>query len=221
MVCFKYDLSDQRVKYLADSDVNLGKLIKCIKTSELVIEEDGFKCLFKYIVGQQISDKARKTIWQRICLEFGNVTPEVLLLKKETELRRIGLTRRKVECIKDLAKKIVEEKINFEHFRMLSNEEIVTKLTNIKGIGHWTAEMYLIFSLGREDVLSKGDGTIKRVIQWMYDLNELPSAIVIEKYFVNWREYATIVSLFLWRAIDLGLTKKPFCEAISEEKGYV
>lgn len=75
--------------------------------------------------------------------------------------------------------------------------------------------MYLIFSLGRENVLSKGDGTIRRTIQWMYDLEKLPSSEILLKYFSNWTQYATIVSSYLWKSIELGLVQKPFNEIIS------
>lgn len=212
----KYDLSDERVQYLIRTDETLGKLIRYIGTSELAIEKDGFKCLVKYIIGQQISDKARETIWQRICTTFENVTPDIMLLTSDSDLRGVGLSGRKVEYIKILATGIIEKRIDFEKFETLPNEEIITKLTALKGIGRWTAEMYLIFSLGRENVLSKGDGTIRRTIQWMYDLQELPSSKVLAEYFDNWIEYATVVSSYLWKSIALGLTQKPFDEVISE-----
>lgn len=214
MICLKYDLNDERVQDLIRTDEMLGKLIRYIGTSELAIEKDGFKCLVKYIVGQQISDKARETIWQRICTTFGNVTPDIMLSTNDSDLRGVGLSGSKVEYIKTLAGSIIEKRIYFEEFQTLSNKDIITKLTALKGIGQWTAEMYLIFSLGRENVLSKGDGTIKRTIQWMYDLKELPSSKVLTEHFVNWNEYATIVSTYLWKSIALGLTQKSFDEAI-------
>lgn len=208
----KYDLNDKRVQYLIRTDAALGKLIQYIGSSELVIEKDGFRCLVKYIVGQQISDKARETIWQRICKSLDNVTPNAILLTSDSVLREMGLSGRKAEYIKILATEIAEGRIDFEKFLSLTNEEIIAKLTALKGIGRWTAEMYLIFSLGRENVLSKGDGTIKRTIQWMYNLENLPSAKEVTKYFSNWNKYATIVSSYLWKSIALGLTQKPFNE---------
>lgn len=215
MVYLKYDLNDERVKLLIRTDEKLGKLIRYIGTSEIAIEKDGFKCLVKYIVGQQISDKARETVWQRIGTTLGNVTPGVMLSTSDDDLRSVGLSGRKVEYIKTLSEHIVEKRIDIEKFLSLSNEEIISKLTVIKGIGRWTAEMYLIFSLARENVLSCGDGTIKRTIQWMYSLKELPSSKILADYFVNWTEYATIVSSYLWKSITLGLTQKPFDEAIA------
>ena len=215
MLCLRYNLDNEKVKYLIGTDEKLSKLIRYINKSELIIEEDGFKCIVKYIIGQQISDRARETIWQRVCTVFENVTPEKILEASDDELKKIGLSERKVRYIKILAIAILEGDINFSEFKKLTNEEVIKKLTTLKGIGQWTAEMYLIFSLGRENVLSKGDGTIRRTIQWMYDLEELPSSEKLVKYFSSWTQYATIVSSYLWKSIELGLLKKPFNDSIS------
>ncbi len=210
----KYDLNDKRVQYLIRTDATLGNLIRYIGTSELVIEKDGFRCLVKYIVGQQISDKARETIWQRLCKTLEGVTPDAVLLTGDSVFRGMGLSGRKVEYIRILATEVVEGRIDFEEFQSLANEEIIAKLIALKGIGRWTAEMYLIFSLGRENVLSQGDGTIRRAIQWMYALEEPPSAKEVVEYFSNWTKYATIVSSYLWKSIALGLTQEPFNEVL-------
>lgn len=215
MLSLHYDLNNEKVKYLIGTDEKLGKLIRYINKTELIIEEDGFKCIVKYIIGQQISDKARETIWQRVCAILENVTPEKILEINDNELRKVGLSERKVNYIKILASAVISEDINFYDFKELTNEEIIKKLTQLKGIGQWTAEMYLIFSLGRENVLSKGDGTIRRTIQWMYDLEKLPSSEMLLKYFSSWTQYATIVSSYLWKSIELGLVQKPFNEIIS------
>ena len=215
MLNLHYDLDNEKVKYLISTDEKLGKLIRYINKTELIIEEDGFKCIVKYIIGQQISDKARETIWQRVCAILKNITPEKILAIKDNELRKVGLSERKINYIKILASAVISEDINFYDFKELTNEEIIKKLTALKGIGQWTAEMYLIFSLGRENVLSKGDGTIRRTIQWMYDLDKLPSSEILLKYFSSWTQYATIVSSYLWKSIELGLVQKPFNEIIS------
>ena len=216
MLSLHYDLDNEKVKYLISTDEKLGKLIRYINKTELIIEEDGFKCIVKYIIGQQISDKARETIWQRVCAILKNITPENILAINDNELRKVGLSERKVNYIKILASAVISEDINFYDFKELTNEEIIKKLTALKGIGQWTAEMYLIFSLGRENVLSKGDGTIRRTIQWMYDLEKLPSSEILLKYFSSWTQYATIVSSYLWKSIELGLVQKPFNEIISD-----
>ena len=216
MLSLHYDLDNEKVKYLINTDEKLGKLIRYINKTELIIEEDGFKCIVKYIIGQQISDKARETIWQRVCSVLKKkVTPEKILEINDNELRKVGLSERKVNYIKILASAVISEDINFYDFKELTNDEIIKKLTALKGIGQWTAEMYLIFSLGRENIFSKGDGTIRRTIQWMYNLEKLPSPEILIKYFSSWTQYATIVSLYFWKSIELGLVQKPFNEIIS------
>lgn len=214
MSIIEYDLKNEKVKHLIETDEKLGKLIRFIKKANLIIEEDGFKCIVKYIIGQQISDKARETIWQRICKKIVPLTPQKVLIVPITNFRNYGLSERKIIYIKSLARAIVNKEIDFDTFTLLSNEEIIKKLTSVKGIGMWTAEMYLIFSLGRENVLSKSDGTIRRTIQWMYSLENLPTEIELDNYFENWKNYATIVSIFLWKSIELGLTKEHFDEII-------
>lgn len=216
MLSLHYDIDNEKVKYLISTDEKLGKLIRYINKTELILEEDGFKCIVKYIIGQQISDKARETIWQRVCSAFKNeVTPEKIIEINDNELRKVGLSERKINYIKILASAVISEDINFYDFKKLTNEQIIKKLTALKGIGQWTAEMYLIFSLGRENVFSKGDGTVRRTIQWMYDLEKLPSPEILIKYFSSWTQYATIVSSYLWKSIELGLLQKPFNEIIS------
>lgn len=203
----KYNLNNKKVKYLIDSDERLGKLIKNIKSCSLSIEEDGFKCIVKYIIGQQISDKTRECIWNKICETYGDIYPQVMLEISELELRNIGICRQKITYIKNLSLAVLNNQINFKDFKKLTNDEIINKLTKIKGIGKWTAEMYLIFSLGRENVLSRGDNTIKRLIKWLYNLEKLPSSKELDEYFSNWMEYSTIVSVYFWEAIARGITK--------------
>lgn len=210
MYTIHYGTNDKRVQYLMKSDKRLGELIQFIGDSELVVEENGYKCLVKYIVGQQISDKARETIWQRLCLFAGEVCPEIINSISDIDLRRLGLSGKKVNYIKILSNRIANHAIDLAEHKQMPNSEIIDDLTTLPGIGKWTAEMYLIFSLARQNVLSLSDGTIKRTIGWMYEFNTLPTSKDILDCFQLWREYATIVSIYLWKASELGLSKKPF-----------
>ena len=209
MKIIDYDLKNPKVQYLLATDEKLAKLINYISYVNLELEEDGFKCIVKYIVGQQISDKARETIWNRLNSKY-NVEPKEILNIDNIELLNVGLSRRKVSYIKNLASAVFNNQLNFNTLKCLSNEDIIKQLTSIKGIGNWTAEMYIIFSLGREDVLSVGDGTIRRTLQWMYSLDKLPSQKEVYKFFENWLPYSTIVSVFFWKSIELEIYKDMF-----------
>lgn len=151
-----YSLSDNKIKQLLDVDDRITRLINYIDEASIELEEDGFKCIVKYIIGQQISDKARETIWKRIDLNI-EVSAEGISQASEELLREYGLSLRKINYIKGVARAIISNHIDFKEFNNLSNDEVIKKLTALKGIGKWTAEMYLIFSLGRENVLSMGD----------------------------------------------------------------
>ncbi len=203
----KYDLNNKEVQYLISTDKKLEKLIRYLKSCSIMIEEDDFKCLVKYIIGQQISDKTREVIWNKLCIKY-RVSPKTMIGISEEELKSFGICRQKVIYIKNLANAIIDKQIDFKEFKNLTSKEIIDKLVKIKGIGNWTVEMYLIFSLGREDILSKGDNTIKRVLKWMYNLNELPSSKEVEKYFSKWLQYSTIVSAYFWEAIAKNLLNK-------------
>ena len=135
MLSLHYDLDNEKVKYLINTDEKLGKLIRYVNKTELIIEEDGFRCIVKYIIGQQISDKARETIWQRVCAIWKNITPEKILEIEDNELRRVGLSKRKINYIKILASAVIGKDINFCDFKELTNEEIIKKLTALKGVG--------------------------------------------------------------------------------------
>ena len=212
----EFDINDKRIQFLASTDSKLHYLIKYIGNVDLEIEANGFACIVKYIVGQQISDKARETIWKRLCDLCGDITPGKMVNQAHENMRKIGLTNRKIECIQSFSYCLIEKVIELEQLVLLPNEEIINKLISIKGIGRWTAEMYIIFSLGRIDVLSKGDSTIRRSIQWMYNLENLPSEKEVACYFKKWTGYETIVSLYFWRSISLGLQRTSFNNILSE-----
>lgn len=206
----KYEITDEKVQVLLRTNERLAKLLTYVGYCELSLEKDEFKCLVKYIVGQQISDKARDTIWGRWHLEGVPVTFEYFLSKEVNELTNLGISKRKITAVKTLASEVESKSINLVDLQNLSNKEVMNQLTQIKGIGPWTVEMFLIFSLGRENVLSKGDGTIKRALKWLFELQDLPNADQVQKYFNQWSGLETVVSAYFWKASELKLFAKPF-----------
>ena len=217
----KIKLEDERIQHLITTDSTLSELIRVIGDIELEIEKDGYCCIVKYIIGQQISDKARETIWQRLCKLCGPVTPINFVEQSYEQLRGLGLSGRKIEYLRNFSSCLISKKFDLKEMKFLSNQEIIDKLILIKGIGHWTAEMYLIFGLGRLDVLSVNDGTIRRSIQWMYNLKYLPKRQDIIDCFKKWEGYETIVYLYLWKSISLGLQKIPFNNLYSAKGGIL
>src|SRR5699024_7662228 len=146
------------------------KLINMIGDIEINLRKDYFKSLIRSIIGQQIYVAAAITIYERFEELFeGEMTSQKLLSISEAYLRAVSITKRKAEYVKDLEKKVNASECNLENIAKYSNEEIMKQLTNVKGIGKWTAEMFLILTLGREDILAIDDVGIQRAAKWLYE----------------------------------------------------
>jgi DNA-3-methyladenine glycosylase II len=165
---------------------------------------DPYEALARAIVGQQLSTKAARSIWERLVQILGGTFPpaaELLAVDAET-IRRAGLSRSKVNFLLDLAERIEDGRLNLRALAQLSDEDIVAALTEIKGVGPWTAEMFLMFHLGRHDVVSTGDLGIRRAVQIQYDLEDLPGPTDLERIAEPWRPHRTLACLYLWRSLD-------------------
>ncbi|MBR9679070.1 MAG: DNA-3-methyladenine glycosylase 2 family protein [Nanoarchaeota archaeon] len=157
-------------------------------------ETNHFKNLVQSIVYQQLAGKAAKSIWKRV-KERTEITPEQIL---KNDLTGTGLSQRKISYMKDLASKFE----TFGDFSKMGDEEVINELTRVKGIGKWTAEMFLMFSLKRLNIFSKGDYGLRKAIQKLHNLPAMPKEKEIDKYAKNWAPYKTIASLYLWRWLD-------------------
>jgi DNA-3-methyladenine glycosylase II len=165
---------------------------------------DPYEALARAIVGQQLSTKAARSIWERL-LEVlgGRFPPPAELLAVDSEaIRSAGLSRAKVAFIRDLAERIDDGRLDVGALGGLSDEDVIAALTEIKGVGPWTAEMFLIFHLGRPDVLSTGDLGIRRAAQLAYGLDDLPGPHDLERIAEPWRPHRTLGCLSLWRSLD-------------------
>ena len=182
----------------------LDKVIKLDGKIENPIRHpsDYFEDLCREIVNQQLSSKAGDTIFNRFKkLLHGKITPlEVVKIKGE-KIRACGLSNSKVKYIKDLAQKIVDGEVDLAKLNKLSDEDVITELIKVKGIGKWTAEMFLMFSLGREDIFSHGDLGLKNAIKKLYSI-ENPTLEQVELITVKWSPYRTYASRILWRSLD-------------------
>jgi DNA-3-methyladenine glycosylase II len=165
---------------------------------------DAYGTLLRAIVGQQLSTKAAETIYGRVLeLSGGHApTPKQLLKADPERMRAAGLSRAKVAYLRDLAQHVEDGTLELERLPELSDEEVAAQLTAIKGLGQWTADMFLIFHLGRPDVLPVGDQGIRRAIQVEYGLRKLPDAKRMQKIAAPWRPYRSLASLYLWSALE-------------------
>jgi DNA-3-methyladenine glycosylase II len=165
---------------------------------------DAYQALARAIVGQQLSTKAAGSIWNRVTELFDGRTPApAQLLEIEGQrLRDAGLSWSKVGFLKDLAERVEDGRLDLDRVRELSDEDVIAELTEIKGVGRWTAEMFLIFHLARPDVVSTGDLGIRRAAQISYELEDLPGPTDLERIAEPWRPHRTLACLYLWRSLD-------------------
>ena len=163
-----------------------------------------YEALARAIVGQQLSTKAAASIWSKLQEQFDGKTPTPteLLARRPAQLRRAGLSRSKVEFLRDLAHRVEDGRLDLKRLSKLPDEDIVAELLEVKGIGRWTAEMFLIFHLGRPDVVSTGDLGIRRAVQIAYGMDELPGPQELERIAEEWRPHRTLACLYLWRSLD-------------------
>jgi DNA-3-methyladenine glycosylase II len=196
-------------EHLSKSDKVMGRLVK--EHGPLDESErrrgrpgDAYGALVRSIVGQQLSTKAARTIYERLTDQFGGhtPTPRELLDADPEEVRSAGLSRPKVGYLRDLAEHVEDGELDLEHLAELPDDEVIAQLTAIKGLGVWTAHMFLIFHLGRPDVLPVGDLGIRRGAQLAYGLDELPDAAELEPIAEPWRPYRSLACLYLWRSLD-------------------
>lgn len=197
---------------LAAADPTMAALIRRIGDLDIATrlrrrsEErpaDAYGALLRAIVGQQLSTKAARTIHGRILELFGGTTPppERLLEASEADLRAAGLSGRKVEYIRDLAAHVISGELELDRLGELSDEEVIEEIVAVRGLGQWTAEMFLIFHLERPDILSGGDLGIRKAVQLEYGLDEMPAPQRVLEIGEPWRPHRSLASLYLWESL--------------------
>lgn len=193
------------VKHFLANDVSIYILMQKYKPIYLKKRRNYFIQLCNSIVGQQLSVKSASAIRGRFLKYFNNFP--TLELVNETDfqvLRSLGLSNAKAKYVKDLANQIIEKKVNLSKIGSKTNDEIISELTKVKGIGTWTVHMFLMFVLGRKDILPTGDLGIKKAIMLNYNLKNLPIGEEITKLAKkkNWNPYNTYACMYLWKSID-------------------
>ncbi|MDP4116030.1 MAG: DNA-3-methyladenine glycosylase [Bacteroidota bacterium] len=193
------------VTYLINNDKKLAKVITAAGKCNLKPHRNYYLSLLEAIIGQQLSVKAASSIYNKFTAFFLEYPTPINIIETPHEiLRGLGLSNAKVRYVKDLAEKVEDGTIHFNKLNKLSDEQIIQLLTKVKGIGIWTAHMFLIFTLGRPNVLPTGDLGIKKAIQRVYELDELPQEegveIIAAKY--KWDPYCSLASWYLWKSLE-------------------
>ena len=166
--------------------------------------DDAYGTLVRTIVGQQLSTKAARTIYARLVALFGDnpPTPSELLAAEEAALRAAGLSRQKIGYLRDLAARVESGELDLDTLHQLPDEEVSARITAVKGLGRWSADMFLIFHLGRPDVLPVGDLGIRRAAEKVYGLPGLPDADDLRALSEPWRPWRTLACLYLWKTLE-------------------
>jgi len=164
---------------------------------------DAYGALLRAIVGQQLSTKAARTIYLRVLDLFGGTTPtpEQLLEASEEDLRGCGLSGRKTEYVRDLARHVLSGELELDRLPDLEDEQVIEEIVAVRGLGRWTAEMFLLFHLQRPDVLSGGDLGIRKAIQIEYSLDAMPTPTRVLEIGEPWRPHRSLASLYLWESL--------------------
>lgn len=202
------------IKYLSKVDPILGAAIERIEIDEhRKPRKNHFRSLVESIVSQQLSVKASDTIFKRFVELFVKAgliksvrsfpSPEQVLKMSEAKLRKVGLSGSKVKYIKDLASKVYKKEVQLNRLSKMSDEEVIGHLVQVKGIGRWTGEMFLMFSLARPDIFSHGDLGLRNGITKLYEFKQAPTQKQIEKIVKKWSPHRTLASRYLWKSLEI------------------
>ena len=196
-------MSHEKAVRFLKKDPKFATLIPKVGNYSVKITKNRYRSLVEAIIAQQLSGSAAESILRKFrALYFSNFPKPIDVIQTSNQkLQKTGLSRMKIFYIKELSRKIESKDLNMRNFSSYEDEKIIEDLTNIKGIGRWTAEMFLIFSMGRLDVLPVGDLGLKKGIQLMFSLGELPSEEQIRELAEPWRPYRTVATWYLWKSL--------------------
>jgi 3-methyladenine DNA glycosylase/8-oxoguanine DNA glycosylase len=194
------------ITYLERVDPILGGVIEQVGPYKLKLRDEGthFAFVARAIIYQQLSGKAAATIHGRFQSLFASGHPEPATLRDASDdaLRTAGLSRQKIGYLRDLADRCARGEIAIESVHTLSDDEVIAALTSVKGVGKWTAQMFLMFRLGRLDVLPDGDLGIQKAIKLAYRMRAMPSPERVRRVGARWAPYRSVASWYLWRSLD-------------------
>lgn len=194
----------EAIRHLKSADPVLGRIIREIGPYRIEYSPPNYQTLAKAIVLQQLSGKVAATIFRRLLAVAGDgeLTPERLLALDPRELRPLGLSRQKIAYLREAAERVLARQLNFAELARLPDEEVVRRLTAIRGIGLWTAQMFLIFALRRPDVMPSQDLGIRAAVRRAYGFARLPAPREVEALAERWKPYRSVASWYLWRSLE-------------------
>jgi DNA-3-methyladenine glycosylase II len=199
----KPDYWDRAKRALARKDPVMAAIMKRHPKVFMMRRGEPFLTLARAICGQQISVKAAQSVWDRVCVCLEQqITPQAVIAKDRKLLRACGLSDRKTEYIADLAQHFVDGKIHARDWPRMSDEEIIAELTDVRGIGRWTAEMFLMFNLLRPDVFPLDDLGLQKGIRISYFRKRPVSVKTMRKLGESWRPWRSVATWYLWRSLD-------------------
>ena len=193
------------INYLSSLNVNLSKFLKSYNVPNLPVEKNYFWSLCRSVIYQQISGKAAKKISERYLSLYANgkeMLPNEVIDIDIEKIFNVGISRQKASYIKNIAHAFNTKIIDEKNISKLDDQEIISQLTTIKGVGRWTAEMFLIFTLRRRDVFPVTDLGVQKGFQIFYSLDNLPTIELMNEKSESWKPYRTIMSLYLWYAVE-------------------
>jgi DNA-3-methyladenine glycosylase II len=199
------EIIQRAIDHLVKRDPVMAELIEQVGPFRLSLEDDYFKALVRSILAQQISTSAARSIHARLVEAVRNDSSmETGIHRLEVEeLRQLGISRPKAVYLKDLTAKVLAGELQLHTLSNKSNEEVIEELIRVKGIGKWTAQMFLIFSLGRLDIFPADDLGVRAAIKRLYRKRTLPKPKQLRKYEKLWHPYSSIASWYCWRSFDL------------------
>jgi DNA-3-methyladenine glycosylase II len=189
---------------LARRDPRLGAVIRRVGPCDLEPSGDPYRALIHSVVYQQLAGSAAGAILRRVCARFGGriPRPDRLLAASDEELRADGLSRQKIAAIRAVAGAFADRTLCNRRLARMPDAEVVDAVTQVRGVGEWTAHMLLMFSLGRPDVLPTGDYGVRKGAQILYELDELPKPAELERLGERWRPYRSVGAWYLWAVVD-------------------
>ncbi len=195
------------IQHLKASDPVMAALIERVGPCRMTFGEPTFHALAEAILYQQLNGKAAVTIFNRFtALASDPLTPQGILKLTDAEMRGVGLSRQKTAYLRDLAEKTAAGVLEFERLPELLEEEVIAHLTQVNGVGDWTAHMFLMFTLRRPDILPTGDYGVQAAIKKHYKKRKWPKSAVMEKIAKTWAPYRSIACWYLWKSLDMKTT---------------